>query len=297
MHSLYEILTEYPHNKHYLLRYIKFIEYCKQSNKDKNLAYTEKHHICMSSMFPELSCFKEFPWNCAILTARQHYIAHLILWKCYRNRQSAFAFHIMAHGNSNGKRYSIRLSRVYENLLKDCKMLNSGPNHPLFGTKRTEESKINQKLAVTGKKQSEDHIKKRTSAMLATKQKNKENGVSYELSDATKQKISEATLGKAKPMTDEHKANLKCHTNNTTTVICPHCSKMGQLTNMKRWHFDKCKDNPNRVTVKAKTCTCEFCGHSQVASPNFYRYHGSNCSKKPTSTAPDSIYRTGGNRC
>ena len=30
-------------------------------------------------------------------------------------------------------------------------------------------------------------------------------------------------------------------TQNTTQVICPHCGRIGGYTNMKRYHFDKCK--------------------------------------------------------
>ena len=190
----------------------------------------------------------------------------------------------MIHGNPEGKRYKIKSSKVYEALVIECKNLNSGSLHPSFGVKRSEESKINQKLAVTGKKQSAEHIRKRVENMLATRQTNKENGISYALSDATKLKISQANKGKTNPMTEQHKANLKCHSNNSTVVVCPHCSKKGQLTNMKRWHFDKCKSNPNRVVIEPKISTCEFCGHSQATSPNFYRYHGSNCESATTST-------------
>lgn len=277
MNSLYEILAEYPHNTHYLNRYIKFIAYC---NTLKNPGYTEKHHICMKSMFPDLASFTEFPWNCAVLTARQHYIAHLLLWKAYRNRQTAYAFHIMIHGNANKFRYTIKSSRTYEKLVEDCKQLNSGKNHPLYGTKRSEESKINQKLSVTGKKQSAEHINKRVTAMLRTKEQKKISGNGYTHSLETREKISQATRGRSKVITEEHRANLKCHTNNTTQVACPYCNKVGQLTNMKRWHFEKCKSNPNKLAPDKITLTCSVCNHQQAASPNFYRYHETNCTSK-----------------
>ena len=28
---------------------------------------------------------------------------------------------------------------------------------------------------------------------------------------------------------------------NSTIIKCPHCCKEGNVGNMKRWHFDKCK--------------------------------------------------------
>ena len=45
-------------------------------------------------------------------------------------------------------------------------------------------------------------------------------------------------------MNEEHIRNLKCHENNKIQITCPHCNKVGQLPNMKRWHFDNCKISP-----------------------------------------------------
>ena len=64
------------------------------------------------------------------------------------------------------------------------------------------------------------------------------------MNESIKQKISNANKGVPKPMSEEHKKALKCHVNNSTKVSCTHCNKVGQLTNMKRWHFDNCKSNP-----------------------------------------------------
>jgi hypothetical protein len=82
--DIYSILSSKTHNPHYLNRYITFIEHCQQKNVGYE-GYVEKHHICPKAgdMFPEYTCFKTNPWNCAVLTARQHLIAHLILCKVY----------------------------------------------------------------------------------------------------------------------------------------------------------------------------------------------------------------------
>jgi hypothetical protein len=228
-------------------------------------------------MFPDLSDFKEFPWNCVLLTPREHYIAHLLLWKTYRNRAASYAFHIMIHGDTSNKRYKKVSSKIYEKLINECRQLNKGSNHPLFGTKRSEESKLNQIAAVKGKKQTIEHIQKRVNSSLATRAKNKELGVSYSLSDSTKDKLSKALKGRNYKMTETHKNNLVCHKNNTTKIECPHCQKVGQLTNMKRWHLDNCKSNPNRKERIEKTVICAVCGLITKQSPNFYRYHNNNC--------------------
>jgi len=78
------ILASVTHNPHYLNKYINFITNCQTKNKNYT-GYTERHHICPKAkdMFPEFASFTKFTWNCANLTARQHYIAHLLLYKTY----------------------------------------------------------------------------------------------------------------------------------------------------------------------------------------------------------------------
>lgn len=91
MVDLYSILSSKSNNVHYLKRYIKFIKYCIEINKnlDKSI-YTEEHHIAprAKDLFPEFKDFNIHKWNQVTLTARQHLIAHVILWKTYKGSQS-----------------------------------------------------------------------------------------------------------------------------------------------------------------------------------------------------------------
>ena len=57
-----------------------------------------------------------------------------------------------------------------------------------------------------------------------TKQKMSESRKGRIISNETRKKISETTKNKPKSKT-----------------ICPHCSKIGSISNMIRWHFDNCK--------------------------------------------------------
>ena len=118
-----------------------------------------------------------------------------------------------------------------------------------FGVVLSENAK--QKISNThkGKTLSKNHIKILVEkGKKLTGEKNPMYGKT--LSEDHKKKISQSTKGISKPMTDEHKKNLKCHSNNLIKVSCPHCGKEGQLTNMKRWHFDKCKSIPKRSIVQ-----------------------------------------------
>lgn len=108
--DIYTILSSKPHNKHYLARYFNFILACGQANSSKTkdeLGRTEKHHICPKAkdLFPEYTAFKDHPWNCVVLTARQHFIAHWMLWKAYGGSQT-YAF-LRSTKDKNSKTYEL----------------------------------------------------------------------------------------------------------------------------------------------------------------------------------------------
>jgi hypothetical protein len=62
-------------------------------------SYFEKHHI-----IPKCKGGSNFADNLVLLTAREHFIAHWILWLIYRDRQMALAFHKMISTNKFQKR-------------------------------------------------------------------------------------------------------------------------------------------------------------------------------------------------
>lgn len=97
------ILKSKKNNPHYLNRYIKFINSCMNQNLKQNV---EIHHICPKSndLFPELI---NEEWNLIKLSLRQHYIAHMLLWKAYGGKQTQ-AFKLMCN------RYKSPNSRLYE---------------------------------------------------------------------------------------------------------------------------------------------------------------------------------------
>lgn len=90
------------------------------------------------------------------------------------------------------------------------------------------------------------------------------------------EKMRQAHTGKSKSA--EHVANMRQRPQDTKTLTCPHCDKIGDYKNMNRWHMDRCKHNPNRVAdIDPKLITCSKCGHTAKASANFYRYHNEHC--------------------
>lgn len=104
--------------------------------------YYEKHHIIMRSMGGTND--KE---NIVHLTAREHFIAHWLLWRIYRNRQTSSAFIQMCRKNPKHKRFitsSIAYSEARESLKEiDCK----GDKNGFFGKKHSNEAKLKMSIA------------------------------------------------------------------------------------------------------------------------------------------------------
>ena len=94
------------YKKHYDL----LIQSRKKLNRVKNKnEYFEQHHIVPKSMGGNNN--KD---NLVLLTPREHFLSHWLLYRIYRNRATASAFYRMCQkGSDNMKRY-IPSSRVYE---------------------------------------------------------------------------------------------------------------------------------------------------------------------------------------
>ena len=88
----------------------------------KQLGYVEGHHIIPRSIKPELS---NNHYNIIYLTAKEHFIAHLLLTKMFSGKEQTkmiFAFRRI-HYDNNGKRYT---SRLFSNLKSQMPPANLG---------------------------------------------------------------------------------------------------------------------------------------------------------------------------
>lgn len=223
--------------------------------------YTEKHHIIPKSLGGSNS-----PENLAILTAKEHYIVHLLLphmvLDSTHKKKMWAALRCMSKMISSTHNRYVGSARFYEKAKENTD----------FGTRR-------------GKKQSPEEIAKRVSSLKGkvcseeTKKKiglaNSKNtgrtpwnkGISAgPLSKEHKLKISSSLKGIKK--SEETKINMKSaqslrskdsyaqpgwkhsedarekikeYARNRPRLICPHCGKEGAIPGMKRYHFDNCK--------------------------------------------------------
>lgn len=118
---IYDIVLRDAKNAHYAKRYVKYISACLTINSVNEPGYTEKHHILPKELYPEYKSFKKHPLNCAILTYRQHIIAHWILWKAFDSPNQAKAFFMMCNMDHKiPSRKTTHLYAVSRSVLKAC---------------------------------------------------------------------------------------------------------------------------------------------------------------------------------
>ena len=216
--------------------------------------YTEKHHIIPKSLGGDDSLE-----NLVVLTAREHFICHLLLTKMVNGSAKYKMFkaaRMMATTSSDGQhRYEIT-SKIYSILKSDPelpeetrqKMSASQKNRfaNTIGTfnGKTHSADTKQKLRMSrlGKKDSEET---RLRKSIAGKNK-------LPITEETRQKLSIANKGKdlsgeknpffGKKHSDEHRERQRLEKLNSPRHECPHCSKITDTMNYARWHGDKCKN-------------------------------------------------------
>lgn len=182
----------------YKKNYYDYINYVKTLNRNKNDGnYYEKHHIIPRSLGGDDS--KD---NLVLLTAREHFLAHYLLWKFNPCRQTAYAFRTMLYmANSNQNRtYKMVSSKVYQRLkiqyAEYVSLANKG-NKSRLGKHLSEESKEKIAKAHRGKPLSEEHKLKCRMANLGRKH-----------SEESRRKMSEHNKGKHH-MSEKHKNKLR----------------------------------------------------------------------------------------
>lgn len=167
---LYSHLSIYPHNPHYLKRYIKFILSCLDKNVNLN-SYLESHHILPKhkNKFPQFANFSDFPWNKADLNYRQHIIAHYILFKAYNTDEEALS--IIKTVNQFHEKSDIKIKYLDSKSYSTAKQfLSDNRKGKFLRTPFTEEQKLEISIRQTIRYQDPENRKKQS---IATKGKKK----------------------------------------------------------------------------------------------------------------------------
>lgn len=133
-------------------KYTKWYEQLVNKAKNRTLpedVYTEKHHVIPYCMTKDNSLE-----NLVEFTAREHYVAHLLLWRMdmapkWHNKMT-MALHVMVNGSGTGKQKVERSSyvinsRLFEKYRQEWRNHLSesrrGENNHFYGKTHTEETK------------------------------------------------------------------------------------------------------------------------------------------------------------
>jgi hypothetical protein len=166
----------------------------KLKKDNPSYVYYENHHILPESLFKNYSNLKENPWNSVLLTAREHYLVHALIWKHFKSLnhsnvyKMARAFNKMRYGDKNQERYS---SKLYEY----CKIHHK--NETAIGIPRTDETKEKISNSKKGKPFSDTHIANiRLYHSTVSKEERRKRRLGKYHSSETKDKIRQLNLGK-----------------------------------------------------------------------------------------------------
>jgi hypothetical protein len=228
----------------YKLAYDRLIE--KRKNDVLNDVYYETHHIiprCMGGTNKKS--------NLVRLTAREHYIAHHLLFRAYRTTKLAHAWFMMLRRSHNqqrfytAKQYEIAALANAEALRESMK----GVGNHFFNKHHSEESKkkISEKVkecyAKNGKTETTiaNWIEK-----VAKKPKSKEHRAKIGRSDMIMLKnfdtgesvrVHKNKLHEYDPTVWKNPAVIQ------RRATCAHCGVESTIGNINRWHNDNCKSH------------------------------------------------------
>jgi hypothetical protein len=224
--------------------------------------YTESHHIIPRSLGGLDN--KE---NLVDLTAKEHFICHLLLTKItFGKNKRSMIFALNALSNLNNpyqNRYRSRLYEISRRIFADEQSVAmSGAGNPMYGKHHSHKSK---------QKMSNSHLGKKpwnygkaltdTHKQKISKSNSGENNFMFGKthSDESKKAISNKNTGhsynkgilksadhkkaiseklKGKELSEEHKQKLK----NIPKIKCNYCNKLASPSMHKRWHGEKCKN-------------------------------------------------------
>jgi len=235
-----------PKSTHYLNRYIKFITFAKKSAVGDK--YVESHHILPQSM----GGLNDND-NLVKLSARQHYLAHWMLWKAYKSKEMTFAFFSMSNQSNQYQGRNRRInSRIYENLRNEFSTLLSKTaedkrQDPAYCQKHIDTNnseKTKQKRSAAIKKLWEDSVY--VEKVIAGRKKAKAEG-RYQFSIEERKNRSLRSTGDnnpaKRPEVRAKNTGLNHYSNRDGYVkpSCAHCGITTTPTNIKRWHNNNCK--------------------------------------------------------
>jgi len=224
----------------YLFHYNNLIKNRKE-NPLSNIEYGEHHHI-----IPRCMGGSDDKSNIVKLTAREHFIAHHLLFKAHRTAKLAHAWFMMLRFDPNQKRYFTSRQKeaaanAHSGALKET-MKGSG-NH-FYGKSHTEESKLKVSLANKGRKKTKEEIENWVEK-VAKQPKSKEHREKIGRPGLVllKNKLTNESIRIPKEMLINYDLNIWLNPAKISQKreTCKYCNIESVSGNIKRWHNENCK--------------------------------------------------------
>jgi hypothetical protein len=215
-----------------------------------NDEYVEKHHIIPKSLGG--SNQKD---NIVLLTAREHFVCHLLLIRMTLGKNKAKMVNAALRLATDRKERKVN-ARLYEHIKKERQLYLSitmvGEGNHFYGRKHSDETR--RKMSDSRRKwyYTEDHLAKFRGREGPMKGKTHSEGTRQKLSMAAKGRIhtvesrnktSKSLLEKNLIRSDETKEKMRQAKVGIKHPIkqCIHCSKFVTAGMYARWHGDNCK--------------------------------------------------------
>ncbi len=209
-------------------------------SKGESGIYYESHHIIPKCLGGTGKAHQWKHENIAILTAREHFLCHWLLHEIYpENVKLTMAFWgICDFSNKKNQHRYVASSRVY-------KYLRETNSKVQIGIPRSEEDKMKMRKPRSNTEKMKG--KRKTSVCphcdleggnANMKRWHFDNCLMHPYKNNKRQ---ESKL-KNRVMTEAQTAKMK---GKRKTITCPYCNLEGGISNMKRWHFDNCKNKTN----------------------------------------------------
>lgn len=214
----------------------------------KLTCYSELHHI-----IPRCMNGGNESSNIVRLTAKEHYVAHHLLFMIYRTTKLAHAWFSMLRSSPSQKR--VFTASQYEAARKAhvdaLKKSMSGSQNHFYGRRHSAETKKKISIANTGSKRSQkdiDWFVENVAKQSKSAEHRKKIGRSGMINLKNTLTGESIRIDKIEALSYDREIWKSPSSLKQKKEKCIHCNIETVSGNIKRWHNENCKYNPSRKT-------------------------------------------------